>query len=64
MLRRIGYVFMILGERTATLPPSHRSTPQRSLWSERGTPRFRAHALSPDPCRTGGKNCPQVVPDQ
>lgn len=28
---------------------------QRSLRSERGTPRFRAHALPSDPCRTGGQ---------
>ena len=26
---------------------------QRGLRSERGTPRFRAHALPSDPCRTG-----------
>ena len=41
-----------MGERFATLPPSDRS---RSLRSERGTPRFCAHALPSDPCRTGGK---------
>ena len=27
--------------------------PQRNLRSERGTPRFRAHALPSDPCMTG-----------
>ena len=39
-----------LGERLATLPPGHRHTEVRS---ERGTPRFRAHALPSDPCMTG-----------
>ena len=55
--------------KTTHLPPSHQSTHSfrgyttcvpinivvavRSLRSERGTPRFRAHALPSDPCRTG-----------
>ena len=34
-------------------PPQPSIDPQRSLRSERGTPRFRAHALPSDPCRTG-----------
>ena len=37
------------------LPAPPLIDPHGSLRSERGTPKFRDHALPLDPCRTGGK---------
>ena len=46
-------VFYIIADRVNVLRLSPPATDtQRGLRSERGTPRFRAHALPSDPCKT------------